>query len=64
MGAPLAAFVAAVRGGTAPTADPAAIERYELGHLTAELAGILDELAALPWVADPDDRAPSPEAGR
>jgi hypothetical protein len=60
MGAPLAAFVAAARDGTAPTADPAAIQRYELGHLTAELAGILDDLAAHPSVADPDDR-PGPE---
>ena len=57
MAEPLAAFVAAVREGRAPVADPAAIGRYELGHLTAELAAILDDLAAHPWVADPDDRA-------
>jgi glycosyltransferase involved in cell wall biosynthesis len=63
MAAPLAAFVAAVAAGTTPVADPAALERYELGHLTAELAGILDDLAAHPWVADPDDRDPAPEAG-
>ncbi len=55
MAEPLAAFVAAVRGGTAPVADPVAINRYELGHLTVELAGILDDLVAHPWVADPDD---------
>ena len=63
MSAPLAAFVAAVRAGTTPVANPAALERYEVGHLTAELAGILDDLAALPWVADPDDRDPSSETG-
>ena len=40
MAEPLAAFVAAVREGRAPVADPAAIGRYELGHLTAELAAI------------------------
>ena len=45
MSGPLAAFVAAVRDGRAPVADPAALERYELGHLTAELAGMLDGLA-------------------
>jgi hypothetical protein len=61
MSAPLAAFVAAARGGTAPTADPAALERYELGRLTADLAGILDDLAGSPWVADPGDREPGPE---
>jgi len=60
---PLAAFVASARDGEAPVADPAALERYELGHLTAQLAGILDALAAYPWVADPDDRDASPQAG-
>ena len=57
---PLAAFVAAVRGGEAPVADPGALGRYELGHLTRELAGILDGLAGSPWIADPDDREPEP----
>jgi glycosyltransferase involved in cell wall biosynthesis len=50
---PLAAFVAAARGGAAPLADGGALEQYELGHLTAELAAILDDLAAKP---------PQPEA--
>ena len=63
MAAPLADFVAAVREGRAPVADPAALGRYELGHLTAELAAILDDLAAHPWVADPEDRDPSPASG-
>jgi hypothetical protein len=63
MGAPLAAFVAAVAAGTTPVADPAALERYELGHLTAELAGILDDLAAHPRVTGRDERGPAPEAG-
>ncbi len=45
MRAPLSAFVAAARGGAAPVADRSALERYELGHLTAELAALLDELA-------------------
>jgi hypothetical protein len=61
MSAPLAAFVAAARSGTAPTADPAALERYELGRLTADLAVILDDLADSPWIADPDAREPGPE---
>ncbi|HEX5642044.1 MAG TPA: glycosyltransferase [Thermoleophilia bacterium] len=52
---PLAAFVAAARGGAAPLADPGALERYELGHLTAELAAILGDLAT-------DPRAPAPGA--
>ena len=52
---PLAAFVAAARGGAAPLAEPGALERYELGHLTAELAAILDDLAT-------DPRAPAPGA--
>ena len=46
MSEPLAAFVAAVRDGAAPVADAAALARYELGRLTAELAAILDGLAA------------------
>ena len=45
MAAPLAAFVRAARDGSAPLADPAALERYELGRLTAELAALLDGLA-------------------
>jgi glycosyltransferase involved in cell wall biosynthesis len=45
---PLATFVAAARGGTAPLAESGALERYELGHLTAELAAILDDLATNP----------------
>lgn len=61
---PLAGFVAAARAGTAPVADPGALGRYELTRLTRELAAILDDLAARPWVADRDDREPSPEAGR
>ncbi len=44
MAGPLAAFVAAVRDGSAPVADRAALQRYELGRLTHELAGILDGL--------------------
>jgi len=50
MADPLAAFVAAARSGGAPLADQAALERYELGRLTAELAAILDGLcgAAVP----------------
>ena len=45
MAGPLAAFVRAARDGSAPLADPAALERYELGRLTAELAALLDGLA-------------------
>jgi hypothetical protein len=45
MAAPLAAFIAAVRGGSAPAIDEAALERYEVGRLTAELAAQLDDLA-------------------
>ena len=56
MAEPLAAFVAAARAGEAPVAAPDALGRYELGHLTHELAGILDGLAGRPWIADPDDR--------
>ena len=48
MAGPLADFVAAVRAGTAPVADAGALERYELGRLTADLAGILDGLATPP----------------
>jgi glycosyltransferase involved in cell wall biosynthesis len=59
MAAPLAAFITAVRGGTAPVADPAALERYELGRLTAELRDILDGLAGQP---PPADRPPAATA--
>jgi hypothetical protein len=45
MAEPLAAFVRAARDGSAPLADPAALERYELGRLSAELAALLDGLA-------------------
>jgi len=48
MAAPLAAFVDEVRQGTAPVTDLTALERYELGPLTAELAAILDGLRAGP----------------
>jgi hypothetical protein len=46
MSTPLAAFVAAVRDGSAPVAEQAALQRYELGRLTGELAAILDGLVA------------------
>jgi hypothetical protein len=51
MAEPLAAFVRAARDGSAPLADPAALERYELGRLTAELAALLDGLAGGPPAA-------------
>ena len=51
----LAAFVAAVRAG-ATVGRTAALDRFELTHLTAELASILDGLGEQPWIADPDDR--------
>ena len=63
MAEPLATFVAAVRDGTAPVADTSALSRYELGHLTAELAAILDGLAGQPAAAGPGGRDSSPEAG-
>ncbi len=46
MGGPLASFVESVRLGTAPVADGQALERYDLVRLTAELAALLDRLAA------------------
>jgi glycosyltransferase involved in cell wall biosynthesis len=46
MAAALADFVWAARRGVAPLANPAALERYELGRLTTELAALLDGLAA------------------
>ncbi len=45
MAEPLAAFVAAARAGLAPHADQAALQRYEVGGLTAQLAELLDGLA-------------------
>ena len=45
MAEPLATFVRAARDGSAPLAEPAALERYELGRLSAELADLLDGLA-------------------
>ncbi|MGZ8635279.1 MAG: glycosyltransferase [Solirubrobacteraceae bacterium] len=48
MAKPLAAFVSAVREGSAPVADPAAVERYEVGRLTAELTALLEAIAAVP----------------
>ncbi len=45
MTAPLARFVRKVRSGDAPVADAAALERYDVARLTAELAGLLDQLA-------------------
>ena len=45
MAEPLSAFVAAARAGHAPLADQAALERYEVGRLTAELALLLDTLS-------------------
>jgi glycosyltransferase involved in cell wall biosynthesis len=53
MAEPLAAFVAAVRAGRAAVADPGALGAYELGHLTRELAGLLNELASQPWTDGP-----------
>jgi glycosyltransferase involved in cell wall biosynthesis len=44
MAEPLAAFIRAARDGSAPVADRAALQRYELGRLTTQLAGILDGL--------------------
>ena len=64
MAEPLAAFVRATRDGSAPLADPAALERYELGRLTAELAALLDGLAGgQPAAASGPATTPEP-AGR
>jgi hypothetical protein len=63
MGAPLARFVADVRAGSAPTAALAALERYELGRLTAELAAILDGLLPSPGAA-PAGAGPNGSIGR
>ena len=64
MAEPLAAFVRAARDGSAPLADPAALERYELGRLTAELAALLDGLAGgQPAAASGPATTPEP-AGR
>ncbi len=56
MAGSLAAFVAAVRAGATVDAEKAALDRFEMTHLTAELASILDGLGEQPWIADPDDR--------
>jgi len=42
----LADLVAAVRTGAAPVADAAALARYDMANVTAELAAVLDRLAA------------------
>jgi hypothetical protein len=56
--------VRAARDGSAPLADPAALERYELGRLTAELAALLDGLAGgQPAAASGPATTPEP-AGR
>jgi glycosyltransferase involved in cell wall biosynthesis len=39
-------LVAAVRAGTPPVADAAALARYDIASVTAELAAVLDRLAA------------------
>jgi hypothetical protein len=57
MAAALKDFVAAVRAGAAPVAEPEALGRYELGRLTAELAGLLDALAGQPAAAGLTDSA-------
>jgi len=44
--AELAGLVAAVRSGSAPAADAAALARYDVTTVTTELAAILDRLAA------------------
>jgi glycosyltransferase involved in cell wall biosynthesis len=46
MGEPLASFVARVRDGGAPRVDQAALARYELSRLTAELAAALNQMVA------------------
>lgn len=58
MAEPLAAFVRSVREGVAPIADPVALGRYDLLALSAQLAGLLAQVAAGP-------RRPAPlAAGR
>lgn len=61
---PLAAFIDAARAGSAPAVDRAALERYDLSRLTAELAALLDELAgsAVPPSWDIDDAPATPGA--
>ena len=46
MAEPLAAFVRAARDRSAPVADQAALDRYEVGRLTAELAALLGGITA------------------
>ncbi|HEY5388185.1 MAG TPA: glycosyltransferase [Thermoleophilia bacterium] len=41
---PLARFVAAVRSADGPVADAAALSRYDMASVTAELAAVLDRL--------------------
>jgi glycosyltransferase involved in cell wall biosynthesis len=43
---PLAGFVAAVRAGRGPVADARALARYDMAHVTAELATILDAITS------------------
>ncbi len=63
-GRPVAAISRAACDGSAPLADPAALERYELGRLTAELAALLDGLAGgQPAAASGPATTPEP-AGR
>jgi len=40
----LAGFLAAVRGGRGPEVDAAALARYDMARITAELAAVLDRL--------------------
>jgi hypothetical protein len=48
MGESLASFIAEARAGSAAVAAPAALDRYELGRLTSDLAAILDGLEGPP----------------
>ena len=61
MADPLAAFVRAARENAAPLAVPSALERYELGRLTVELAAILDDIAARRRAADEMDSEARPD---
>ncbi len=45
MALPLADFVRTVRGGTAPAADGVALQRYDMTHITAQLAALLQRIA-------------------
>jgi glycosyltransferase involved in cell wall biosynthesis len=46
IGAALAVLVAAVRSGSAPVADATVLARYDMANVTADLAAVLDRLAA------------------